>query len=67
MIKTTPKKKKCKRAKELSEEALQIVEKKRNERQRRKGKIYPYECRVPKKNKEIRKPSLVINANRGKL
>ena len=29
MIKTTPKKKKCKRAKELSEEALQIVEKKR--------------------------------------
>ena len=29
VIKTTPKKKKCKRAKELSEEALQIVEKKR--------------------------------------
>ena len=29
VIKTIPKKKKCKRAKELSEEALQIVEKKR--------------------------------------
>ena len=52
VIKTTPKKKKCKRAKELSEEALQIVEKKRNERQRRKGKIYPYECRVPRNSKE---------------
>ena len=37
-IKTTPKKKKCKRAKWLSEEGLQIAEK-RSERQRRKGKI----------------------------
>ena len=47
------KKKKCKKAKWLSEEALQIAEKKkRRERQRRKGKIYPYECRVPKNNKE---------------
>jgi len=27
-------------------------EKKRCERQRRKGKIYPFECRVPKHNKE---------------
>ena len=39
-IKITPKKKKCKKAKWLSEEALQIAEKKkRSERQRRKGKI----------------------------
>ena len=37
-IKTIPKKKKCKKAKWLSEEALQITEK-RLERQRRKGKI----------------------------
>ena len=45
-IKTIPKKKKCKKAKWLSEEALQIAEKKkRSERQRRKGKIYPSECR----------------------
>ena len=48
MIKIIPKKKKCKKAKWLSEEALQIVEKrKRSERQRRKGKINPFECRVP--------------------
>ena len=50
-IKTIPKKKKCKKAKWLSEEALQIVEK-RSERQRRKGKIYPFEFRVSKNSKE---------------
>ena len=50
-IKNIPKKKKCKKAKWLSEEALQIVEK-RSERQRRKGKIYPFEFRVPKNSKE---------------
>ena len=49
-IKTIPKKKKCKKAKWLSE-ALQIAVK-RSERQRRKGKIYPFECRVPKNSKE---------------
>ena len=27
-------------------------EKKRSKRQRRKGKIYPFECRVPKNSKE---------------
>ena len=27
-------------------------ERKRHERQKRKGKIYPFECRVPKNNKE---------------
>ena len=52
VIKTIPKKKKCKKAKWLSEEGLQIAEKKSNERQRRKGKIYPSECRVPKNSKE---------------
>ena len=58
VIKTIPKKKKCKKAKWLSEEALQIaVKKKRSKRQRRKGKIYPFECRVPKNSKE-RKESL---------
>ena len=51
MIKTIPKKKKCKKAKWLSEEALQIAVK-RSEKQRRKGKIYPFECRVPKNSKE---------------
>ena len=39
-IKTIPMEKKCKKAKWLSEEALQIAEKKRSKRQRRKGKIY---------------------------
>ena len=40
-------------------------EKKRSERQKRKGKIFPFECRVPKNSKgEIRKPSSVINAKK---
>ena len=50
-IKTMPKKKKCKKAKWLSGEALQIAVN-RSERQRRKGKIYAFECRVPKNSKE---------------
>ena len=50
-ILTIPKKKKCSKTKWLSEEALQIAEKRR-ERQRRKGAIYPFECRVPKNSKE---------------
>ena len=53
VIKTIPKKKKYKKAKWLFEEDLQIArEKKRGKRQRRKGKIYPSECRVPNNNKE---------------
>ena len=51
MIKTIPKRKKCKKAKWLFEEALQITEK-RSERQKRKGKIYPFEWRVSKNSKE---------------
>ena len=39
VIKIILKKKKCKKAKCLSEEVLQIAEKRRNERQRRKGKL----------------------------
>ena len=50
-IKTIPMEKKCKKAKWLSEKGLQIAEK-RSERQRRKGKIYPFECRVLKNSKE---------------
>ena len=53
VIKTSPKIKKCKKAKWLSEEALQnSCEKKRSYRQRRKGKIHTFECRVSKKSKE---------------
>ena len=50
-IKTITKKKKCKKAKWLSEEALQTAMK-RSEKQKSKGKIYPFECRVPKNSKE---------------
>ena len=50
-IKTIPKKMKCKKPKWLSEEALQRA-KKRKEVKRKGGKIYPYECRVPKNSKE---------------
>ena len=50
-IKTIPQEKKCRKAKWLSEEALQIAVK-RSEKQRRKGKIFPFECRVPKNSKE---------------
>ena len=60
-----PKKKKCKKAKQLSEEALQIAVKRREAKGKgEKGKIYPFECRVPKKSREIKKPSSMINANK---
>ena len=49
VIKTIPKKKKCKKAKWLSEEALQIAEKRR---ERRKEEKERFECRVPKNSKE---------------
>ena len=52
VIKTNPKKKKCKKAKWLSEEALQIAEKKEKRKAKEKRKIYPFECRVPKNSKE---------------
>ena len=68
VIKTIPKEKKCRKAKWLlSEEALQIDEKRRDSKGKgEKGKIYPFECRVPKnsKEREIRKLSSVINAKK---
>ena len=51
-IKTILMEKKCKKAKWLSEEALQIAVKRRSEKQRKKGKIYASECRVPTNSKE---------------
>ena len=55
-IKTIPKKKKCKKAKWLSEEALKIAGKKRERERELKGKgekeKYTSECRVPEKSKE---------------
>ena len=53
VIKTIPKKKKCKKAKWLSEEALQIAVKIREAKSKgKKRKIYPFECRVLKNSKE---------------
>ena len=53
VIKTIPQEKKCKKAKRLSEEALQIPEKRREAKgKEEKEKIYPPECRVPKNSKE---------------
>ena len=49
VIKTIPKKKKCKKVKWLSDMALKIA---KMQKQRKKGKIYPFECRVPKNSKE---------------
>ena len=54
-IKTTPMEKKCKKVKWLSEEAFQIAEKRRSEGQRRKGKIYAFECRGPKNRRRDKK------------
>ena len=49
-IKTIPMEKKCKTAKWLSGEVLQIAVKRREVKS--KGKIFPFECRVPKNTKE---------------
>ena len=46
VIKTIPKEKK---AKQLSEEALQIAEKRKA---KGKGKISPFECRAPRNSKD---------------
>ena len=52
ITKTIHKKKKCEKAKSLSEEALQILEKRREAKGKEKGKIYPFERRVPNNGKE---------------
>ena len=50
VIKTIPQKKKCKKAKWLSEEALQIAEKRRDTKG--KGEKGILECRIPKNSEE---------------
>ena len=52
VIKTIPKKKKCQMVKWLSEEALQIAEKRREVKGKEGKKRYLSECRVPKDSKE---------------
>ena len=54
-IKIILKKKKCKKAKWLSEEALQMAVKRRevkSKESKEKRKIYPFECSIPKNSKE---------------
>ena len=51
-VKTISKKKKCKKAKWLSEEALQIAVKIREAKSKGEKELYPSECRVPKNSKE---------------
>ena len=51
-IKTIPMEKKSKKAKWLSEEALKTAVKRREAKSKGKGKIYLFECRVPKNSKE---------------
>ena len=56
-IKTIVKKKKCKKAKRLSEEALQIIVKRREVKGREEKERYLHLCRLPK-NSKGRKGSL---------
>ena len=58
VTKTIPKKKKCKKAKRLSEEALQIAEEKREVKGKGEKERHPSECRVPKNSKETRESLL---------
>ena len=52
-IKTIPKKKKCKKAKWLNEEALQITVKRREVKSKGEKECYTHlNCRVPKTSKE---------------
>ena len=55
MTKTILKKKKCNRAKWLSEEALQIGKNRKVKGKRRKGKIYPSECKIAKNSRGNKK------------
>ena len=56
VIKTIPKKKKCKKAKWLSEEALQITEKRRDAKGKRQKERYTHLNaefqRIPRRNKK---------------
>ena len=67
-IKTIPMEKKCKKTKWLSEEALKWLRKEEKLKARRKGKIYPFGCRVPKNSKEREEslPQRSMQRNRGK-
>ena len=60
--------KKKKKAKWLSEEALQIAQKIREAKGKGEKQIYPFECRVPKNSEERLKniPQRLVQRSRGK-
>ena len=65
MVKTIPKKKKCKKAKWLSEEVLQRAEKKREVKSKGEKERYFQLMQSSKEYPgEIRKPSSAINAKK---
>ena len=65
MIKTIPKEKKCKKAKWLSEEALQIIEKRREVKGKgEKEKYIHLNAEFQRIARKIRKTSSVINAKK---
>ena len=65
VIKTIPKKKKCKEAKWLSEQALQIAEKRREAKDKGEKERYIHlNAEFQRIEGEIRKPSSVINAKK---
>ena len=68
MIKSIPKKKKCKKAKWLSEEGSQIAEKRREVKGKGEKERYIHLNAEFQRiaRRDIRKPSSVINANREK-
>ena len=59
VVKTIPKKQKCKKTKWLSEEALQIAEKRKDLKGKGEKERYPFECTVPKNSKESKKAFLI--------
>ena len=64
-IKTIPKKKKCKKAKWLSEEVFQIAEKRKDMKGKGKKESYTHlKAEFQEHHREIGKPSSVINAKK---
>ena len=65
VLKTIPKKKECKKAKWLSEEALQIAEKRREVKGKGEKERYTHlNAAFQRMQGEIRKPSSVIDAKK---
>ena len=65
LIKTIPKKKKYRRAKWLSEEAFEIAEKRREAKGKGEKERYIHlNAEFRKQQGDIRKPSIVINAEK---